>query len=260
MLIDQFHPRPIDKRRNLIVPGNYAASINFCVSHFVALAKDAIAKHGAFYVALSGGSTPKAIFEHLTVHSTLSPSDWSKIHLFWSDERAVPPTSDESNYKMAMDAGLSRMPIVLGQVHRMCAEKEIEENALQYEKTIQETLQGRPFDLIMLGMGDDGHTASLFPYTKALQEEKRLIVANYIPEKKVWRMTMTFSCIHMSQHIVVYVLGSSKKFMLSKIFSSSEDFEMLPAQRVGTEKNPSLWIADEAAAIDFLQTQEKRSR
>ena len=172
MLIDQFHPKPIDKRRNLIVPGNYATSINFCVSHFVALAKDAIEKHGAFYVALSGGSTPKAIFEHLTIHSSLSPSDWGKIHLFWSDERAVPPSSDESNYKMAMDAGLSKMPISQEQIHRMCAEKEIEKSALEYEKTIQKVLQENPFDLIMLGMGDDGHTASLFPHTKALQEEK----------------------------------------------------------------------------------------
>lgn len=251
MLIDQFQPKRWDDRRNLIVPGNYTTSVIFCVEHFVAIAKRAIQDHGSFYVALSGGSTPKAIFEHLTVRSHLTPSEWTKIHLFWSDERAVPPTDPESNYKMAMDAGLSKMPIPPAQIHRMPAETDIEKNALAYEELIKKTLQGRPFDLIMLGMGDDGHTASLFPHTEGLNASGRLIIANYLPEKKVWRMSMTFDCINQSSHIVIYVLGAQKKFMLPKVLSS--DQTDLPAQRVGTPEHKALWIADEAAASELLK-------
>ena len=253
MLIGQLQPQNWDDRRDLIVPGNHTASVIFCVNHFVALAKEAIEDHGAFYVALSGGSTPKAIFEHLTIHSPLAESDWKKIHLFWSDERAVPPTSSESNYKMAMDAGLAKMPIPQGQIHRMNAEEKIEEHALQYEKTIQTTLGSRPFDLIMLGMGDDGHTASLFPHTEGLQATERLVIANYLPDKQVWRMSMTFDCINSARHIAVYVLGAQKKFMLSEVFLSQEDFNRLPVQRVGTRQHKALWIADDAAAMDLME-------
>ncbi len=258
MLIGQLQPQSWDERRDLIVPGNYTASVIFCVNHFVALAKEAIKDHGAFYVALSGGSTPKAIFEHLTIHSPLSAAEWGKVHLFWSDERAVPPTNSESNYKMAMDAGLSKMPIPQEQIHRMVAEENIEAQAQQYEETIKKTLGSRPFDLIMLGMGDDGHTASLFPHTEGLDAKDRLIIANYLPDKKIWRMSMTFDCINSAHHIAIYVLGAQKKFMLTEIFLSPEDVKRLPAQRVGTSEHKALWIADEAAAMDLLEHLRKK--
>lgn len=253
MLIQQLQPQKWDDRRDLIIPGNYAASVIFCVEHFVAIAKQAIQDHGSFYVALSGGSTPKAIFEHLTIRPHLLPSDWEKIHLFWSDERAVEPTNPESNYKMAMDAGLSKMPIPPAHIHRMPAETTIEENALQYEQLIKKTLQNRPFDLVMLGMGDDGHTASLFPYTKGLESTSRLVIANYLPDKKVWRMTMTFHCINQANQIAIYVLGAQKKFMLSEVLTSTDQFDRLPSQQVGTKEHKALWIADEAAASELMK-------
>lgn len=259
MLIDQLKSKSWDERRDLIIPGNYTASIIFCVEHFVALAKKAIQDHGSFYVALSGGSTPKAIFEHLTVRSHLTQSDWEKIHLFWSDERATPPTHPESNYKMAMDAGLSKMPIPPEQIHRMVAEIEIEANALAYEELIKKTLKNRPFDLVMLGMGDDGHTASLFPYTQGLKVTGRLVIANFLPDKKIWRMTMTFECINSAKHIAVYVLGAQKKFMLLDVLKSPENFERLPAQQVGTKEHKALWIADEAAASELMNAMKKAS-
>src|SRR5690242_14384328 len=171
-----------DDRRDLVIPGDAETTLEFCAEHWLETGNQAIADHGAFYVALSGGSTPKAIFQMLTSPTHAHRIDWSKVHLFWSDERAVPPDHPDSNYHMALSAGLDKMPIPKNHIHRMQAEKDIEAHALAYEALVKD----RPFDLVMLGMGDDGHTASLFPYTKALAETQRLVVANYIDAKKTW--------------------------------------------------------------------------
>lgn len=239
----------IDSRRELIVPGNYNVTLAFCVDHFIKTAKKAIDDHDAFFVALSGGSTPKAIFERLTSSSFADKIDWTKVHLFWSDERSVPHNDPESNYHMAMQAGFEKMPIPKQQIHRMVAETDIEKNAQLYEKIIYKVLQNKPFDMIMLGMGEDGHTASLFPNTEGLKETKRLVVANHILQKGTWRMSMTFPCINSASCIVFYVLGASKKEMLARVLGQNNEF---PSQHVGTEKNPALWIADDAAAANLL--------
>jgi 6-phosphogluconolactonase len=214
----------------------------------VEAAQQAVADHGYFYAALSGGSTPKALFELMCQPPFQTQVDWSRVHLFWSDERSVPPDHPDSNYRMALEAGLKRMPIPLFQIHRMHAENAIEENAQAYEEEIRATLGSRPFDLIMLGMGDDGHTASLFPRTEALRVTGRLVVANRVPQKETWRMTFTFECINQAHQAVVYVLGASKKQMLATVLRSPDQFELLPAQRVGTPARPALWVADAAAA------------
>jgi 6-phosphogluconolactonase len=235
----------IDPKRKLVVPGDYSVTVAFCSTHFLKAAEDAIQDHGAFFVALSGGSTPKTLFERLTAPPYDKKINWQKVHLFWSDERSVSPTDPESNYHMAMQAGLAKMPIPHNQIHRMCAEVEIEKNAELYEKTIEAVLQKRPFDMIMLGMGEDGHTASLFPSTEGLKETKRLVVANFIPQKNTWRMTLTYPCINAAHITVFYVLGASKKEMLTKVLQPGTE---LPSQRVGTKEHPALFIADEAAA------------
>ncbi len=251
MLIDTFQSRPWDTRRDLIIPGDYTTTITFCVKHFISIAQSAIANHGHFFVALSGGSTPKAIFDYLTIGIHAKEIDWSKVHLFWSDERAIPPDHPDNNYRMAMHAGLDKMGIPKGQIYRMHAEDDIEENALRYEKTIRDVLKGKPFDLILLGMGEDGHTASLFPHTEGLKVRDRLVIANFIPEKKCWRMTMTFECINHASHIAIYVLGASKKFTLAKVLSTPDESDLFPIQKVGTQEHPALWIADEAAAMNL---------
>jgi 6-phosphogluconolactonase len=258
VLIEKLQPRAWDERRDIIVPGDYQMTLIFCIEHFIALSKQAIKDHGAFFVALSGGSTPKAIFERLTCPPYDQMIEWNKLHLFWSDERAVPPDHPDSNYHMAMQAGLGKMPIPQEQTHRMRAEDRIEESALDYEQEIDNTLKGRPFDLIMLGMGEDGHTASLFPNTEGLDVENRFVIANFIPEKKIWRMTFTFTCINSALNIVIYVLGSSKKETLAEVLLSSNQAYRYPVQRIGTPSRHALWIADEAAAAELIAKKEQK--
>jgi 6-phosphogluconolactonase len=167
----------------LVVPGDHLATLHYAAEHFVNCCREAIQDHEAFYVALSGGSTPKALYTLLCSASYASEIEWNKVHLFWSDERAVSPTSGENNFHMAMTAGLEKMIIPKHQIHRMIAEKEIEKHATLYEKTLRKILGERSLDLVMLGMGEDGHTASLFPHTEALKAKGKLVVANYIPQK-----------------------------------------------------------------------------
>ncbi len=254
MLIDKIHPRAWDDRHELIVPGDYSVTLGFCIEHLIALYRQAIQEHGNFFVALSGGSTPKALFERLSQPPYQSQIDWSKVHLFWSDERSVPPDDPESNYSMAMQAGLKKMPIPPSQIHRMQAEQEIEKNALAYEETIRRVLKDQPFDLIMLGLGEDGHTASLFPHTEGLTIQDRLVIANYIPQKNTWRMTLTFTCINQAAHIAIYVLGASKKYILADVLKTSTPY---PIREVGTPAHKALWIADEAAALLLLGEKDR---
>jgi len=242
-----------DERRNLLIPGDENATLDVCIRHFVSVARDAIKDHGAFFVALSGGKTPKAIYEHLTAPPWSEQIDWSKVYLFWSDERNVPPDHEESNYKMALDAGFSNMPIPKEQIVRMQGEGNMEENAKNYESQVKKILKNRPFDLVLLGMGEDGHTASLFPQTEGLKVQDRLVIANYIPQKNTWRMTLTFEAINQAQNIAIYVMGASKKHTLVEVFQSEEQFERYPIQNIGTKENKALWIIDEAAAAELVK-------
>lgn len=247
MNIESLKVHTWDERRQLLIPGDETATIDVCVRHFITSCRRAIEEHGAFYVALSGGSTPKAVYSQVTSPPFSDKIDWTKVWLFWGDERSVPPTDSESNYKMAMDAGFAKMPIPKEQIIRMRAEENIEENALAYEKIL------RPLDLVILGMGEDGHTASLFPQTEALKAKNRLVVANYVPQKNTWRMTLTYEAINSAQNIVIYVIGASKKQTLKEIFQSEEQFERYPIQLIGTKENKALWILDEQAASDLIK-------
>jgi len=243
------NPQSWDNRRDLIVPGDRLATIAFAVKDLMAAAERAIADHGAFYIALSGGSTPKAIYEELC--QPQQKIEWGKWHLFWSDERSVPSNHPESNYHMAMEAGFKKMMIPPDQIHRMQAEKEIEKEAHLYEKTIQDRLQGRGFDFMMLGMGEDGHTASLFPFTDGLKAQGKLVIANYIPQLQTWRMTLTFDCINASSHIVCYVLGSQKREKLRQVLEPTASFEELPSYKIGTPTYKALWVVDESAGLSL---------
>ena len=232
--------KPFDARRNLFIGDD---AIAFAVEHWIHSAKRAILQKGRFAVALSGGSTPKAIYAEVIKEKGI---DWSKVWLFWSDERAVKPDHPDSNYKMAMEF-FSQIPIPPQQIFRMKAETEIEKHAKEYEELITRHLDAHLFDLVMLGIGEDGHTASLFPNTKALLEEKRLVVANAVPQMNTRRMTFTFPCINGSSEIAIYALGASKKDIVPKVLHAAI-VSPYPSSRIGTHDHPALWTLDRAAA------------
>lgn len=229
--------------RTVVVPGNQEKTLLYAIEEWIKSANEAIDRRGFFAVALSGGSTPKAIYEGLTHYK--DTIDWSKVRLFWSDERAVPENHPESNYNMAMES-FSILPVLKKNIFPMKGIGDLEANAKDYEKLIQE--YAGVFDLMMLGMGDDGHTASLFPKTQGLHALGRTVIANYVPQKETWRLSVTFDCINQSKKTNVYVLGATKSEMIQIVFNGTYDPDIIPIQRVGTELNPALFILDEAAA------------
>lgn len=235
-----------DAGRDVMKAGSHEQTLKAGADHFVKIYQESLSQYGSFSVALSGGSTPKALFSLLTKEPYVSLFDWSKVFLFWSDERAVAPDDPDSNYHMAMQAGFSDVPLPKSHIHRMVAEEDIEQNAIKYETLIKSHLKGRGFDLVMLGMGEDGHTASLFPGTEGLKAKEKLVIANYVPQKNSWRMTLTFECINQSRHIVIYVLGKSKQEMVKKSLSSKG---LYPIENIGTKAHKALWILDDEAAF-----------
>ncbi len=231
-----------DNRRNLFIGKDLEETLFFAVDHWIHTAKRSIQQRGRFAVALSGGSTPKAIYQKLI----LAPLDWSKVFLFWSDERAVTPENSDSNYKMAME-WFQKVPIPLHQIFRMKAELDLEKHAKEYEELIRKTLDSHLFDLIMLGVGEDGHTASLFPNTEALSAQNRLVVGNFLPHLKTHRMSLTFDCINNSHEIAIYALGPQKQDIIPKVLEAAINSHY-PASRIGTPEHKALFILDQAAA------------
>ncbi len=241
-----------DERRQIIVLENQEAAVSFAVQQFLEIGSKAIAQRGAFAVALSGGQTPNAIFKALSLHG--AALDWSKVLVFWSDERSVPPSSPESNFRNAMDNGLSQLPIPQEHLFRMVAEQQIEDNARAYEALIKREIPSLRFDLIMLGMGEDGHTASLFPKTEGLHAHDRLVIANYVPQKETWRMTFTYECIHLARNISIYAIGKNKTAMVAQVLLGPNDPDRLPIQKIGTPNCKAIWILDQSAAENISAT------
>ncbi len=232
-----------DERREILVPGNKEETISFAAEHFIQLAQEAIKEQGKFTVALSGGSTPKAIYQKL-YEKYRSKIDWSKVYLFWSDERCVPPTDPESNYHMAMTAGLEKLAIPKHHIFRMETEGDLAKKPEEYERIIERHVGPDLFDLVMLGVGEDGHTASLFPETDALKVQGKAVAANFVPQKHSWRLPLTFDCINNSSHTVLYVLGKSKREIVQRILRPPHKGPILPAELVGTNQQKALWILD----------------
>ncbi|MBA2368278.1 MAG: 6-phosphogluconolactonase [Candidatus Protochlamydia sp.] len=249
----QNEPQHIDERRDVIIPGDKDTTIKFCVQQFLEIGREAIAKRGRYIVALSGGQTPNEIFKELSKPQHRNELDWTKVLCFWSDERSVPPNDPESNYGMAMESGLMKLPLLSEHIFRMKGESSIEENALQYEELIRQWVPSVSFDLIMLGIGEDGHTASLFPRTHGLHAKDRLVVANYVPQKQTWRMTLTYECIHAGKTICIYALGSKKAEIVLKTLTGAYDPDNFPVQRIGTAHHQAHWILDQEAAGKILK-------
>ncbi len=194
-------PRPVTVTyRVLPTP---AATARAAARFFLDVALKAATDRGIARVAISGGMTPKSMFELLAdpAEAFLKQVPWDRIELYWVDERCVPPDDPESNYRMTKEALLSKVPLAAERVHRMEGELEPEVAAAGYESVIRNTFklegaQTPTFDLILLGLGDDGHTASLFPHTDALSEMSHIVVPNHVPQKDAWRITLTWPVIN----------------------------------------------------------------
>jgi 6-phosphogluconolactonase len=228
-----------------------AASVcHTTADRIVELATEAIAERGVFRIALSGGSTPKQVYPLLLEPVRRDAVDWGAVDFFWGDERAVPPDHPESNFGVAYGMLLSHLPGVRPErIHRMPAEAaDLDAAALSYESEIRLAFGVRGnempvFDLIWLGMGPDGHTASLFPGSTGLAVEDRWVVANYAPALDAWRMTLTFPVLQAARHVIFGVLGANKRDAMTRIRSGATD---LPAARVrGSHVE---WLIDAAAS------------
>lgn len=208
----------------------------------------ALALKEHFNIALSGGSTPKALFELLMTDPWFDRIEWSKWQVFWADERCVPPSSDQSNYRMAHELFLKEAPIPSNQVHRMRGEADPVVAAVEYEQTLETALGAEGvMDLTLLGMGADAHTASLFPNTTALDERDRRCVANYIEKLKSWRLTLTAPFINQSAEVVFMVAGKDKAEAMQGVLEGPRDPHRLPGQLI-KPIGKLVWLADAYAA------------
>ncbi|HET9363849.1 MAG TPA: 6-phosphogluconolactonase [Candidatus Angelobacter sp.] len=229
-----------------------SAALNLAAAQeFGTAAEQAIAQHGRFSVALSGGNTPRSVYSLLAQqYKTSLP--WDKIHIFFGDERSVPPDHPDSNYRMANEALLSHVPVPPENVHRIHAELDPEAAAKDYESQLRSFFQlannaWPRFDLIMLGLGDDGHTASLFPGSSALGENFRLVVPTWVEKKKTFRVTLTYPVLNHAAEVEFLVSGSSKAEILRDVLNPSGS-ETFPAQLIKPDSGCVLWLLDQVAA------------
>ncbi len=220
----------------------------------------AVAARGVARVAVSGGTTPRAMFALLADRSqpyfALIP--WQRLHLFWVDERCVPPTDVESNYRMTSEAMLAHVPLPASQVYRMEGELDPNIAAARYEAAVRaefrlEGPQTPAFDLVLLGMGEDGHTASLFPRTEALHERSRIAVANSVPQKETWRITLTWPVIDQGREVAFLIEGAAKAPVVQSVFRGAYNPEEKPAQLIRPANGRLTLLLDAAAAAELPQ-------
>ncbi len=217
---------------------------------FARAAGDALSDRGVFRVALAGGSTPRALYRRLTQAPYRRAIRWDRIRFFWGDERCVPPGNERSNYRMARETLLQPLRIPASQVFRMEGEQQPAQAARSYENGLRREFRGRPvkLDLVLLGLGGDGHTASLFPGTAALAEERCLAVANFVPKLSEWRLSLTYRAINATRRIVFLVSGPEKAAVSAKILKKQSGWQDLPASCIGSRRGTLLWLLDQAAA------------
>lgn len=239
----------IASHSNILVCPDEKAASREAAERFVCAAVRSVAMRGTFFVALSGGGSPKGMYELLGSAEFSGLIPWTRTELFFSDERCVPPESDQSNYRMVNEALLSVVPIPEGNIHRFRGEDPPEAAAEQYEQEIHDVVGESPrFDLILLGLGADTHTASLFPNTPALREAGRHAAANYVEKLGQYRLTMTLPLINQAESVIILTFGEDKAAAVAEALCGPVDVERHPVQAVHPAYGRALWIVDQAAA------------
>jgi 6-phosphogluconolactonase len=220
--------------------------------YIVQTAQAAIAAYGRFTFALSGGNTPKKLYGLLGSETYRTQIDWARVEIFWSDERCVPPESEDSNYRMAKEVLLDRAPIPPAQVHRIQAEiTDRDAASLAYTQEMQRVFSGESipaFDLIQLGMGPEGHTASLFPHQASLHEQQRLVMPVTVPKPPPPRLTFTPPLLNAAHRILFLVTGADKAEAVQAVIEGPYQPDEYPAQIVRPHTGEVTWMFDSAAA------------
>lgn len=238
------------------IADDLSALARAAAAEFVELAREAVGRNGVFTVALSGGSTPRELYATLAdpKRPYREQTDWGRIQFYWGDERHVPPGHADSNFRMAYEAMLSKLRIPADHVHRMLTENPNADAAARaYEQELQTQFAlengRRPrFDLVLLGLGPEGHTASLFPGSDALCETKRLVAAPWVEKHHTFRVTLTPSVINNASHVMFLVSGEQKADIVRQVLLGPQQPNHLPAQLIRPESGPAMWFLDRAAS------------
>jgi 6-phosphogluconolactonase len=251
-LLDSLH----EGERRIVVADDLQDLARRAAELFATLATRAIGASSRFNVALSGGETPRTLFSLLAGPDYARRIDWAHVHLFWGDERHVPPDDAASNYGMTRQALLDHVSIPPANVHRIQGELPAAEAAQRYEQELRSSFGLGPgdlprFDLVLLGMGDDGHTASLFPGVALPDESDRLVVAPWVPKFNTYRITLTPRVLNNAAVVAFLVAGAVKAGRLREVIEGPRQPDNLPSQRIAPSRGALLWLVDRAAAAEL---------
>lgn len=244
---------------------NRDALVQIAAERFVASAVEAIRTHGRFHVALSGGTISKSLYAMLATRHYAARIDWSRVHLFWGDERCVPPADSMSNYRMARETLIDHVALPDENVHRIRGEIAPAAAAAAYELELRNVFgtpvgppkYGARFDLVLLGMGVNGHTASLFPGLAAVSEQERWVTAAYVAEVSMWRVTCTPVVFNTAAEVVFLVVGSDKAATLRQVLEGPRQPAVLPAQAIAPADGSVWWLLDADAGAALTKAEDK---
>jgi 6-phosphogluconolactonase len=225
---------------------------------FLHTAVDAVKENGRFTVALTGGSSPAGLYKLLAKQPFDEQVPWEKTYIFWVDERWVPLTDEKSNAKMTYETLLDFVPVPKEYIFPMWADEKPEEFAFEYEEQLLKHFGGEAphFDLMLLGMGDDGHTASLFPGTAVLHEQKRFVQAYYLAPQSMYRITLTAPCINAAKKVLFLIFGEKKADALYEVLEGDINYERYPSQLIKPESGEVNWLVDRAAAMKLTNAKK----
>lgn len=212
--------------------------------------KEVLSKQDRFTFVLSGGSTPKQLYALLAESPYKEAIDWQKVHFFWGDERAVPFEDSRNNAKMCYDELLNKVPVHADHIHIMRTDIEPQEAALEYEKVLKEYFKDSEatFDFVLLGMGDDGHTLSLFPDTEVIHEKQAWVKAFYLPAQQMFRITLTAPIVNNAACVAFLAAGAGKAETLKHVLKGEANVDLYPSQIINPSKGQLHWFVDQAAA------------
>lgn len=257
---------PVERavRPDIDVLPNAAALADAAAERFVIAAEHAIGASGRFVVALSGGSTPRRTYERLAREPVVSRIQWSLVHVVWGDERCVAPNDAESNYRMAREELLEHVPVPAANIHRIHGEDNPAAAAASYEtvlRTLLRTPEGAPssapgqrIDLVLLGLGDNGHTASIFPESAAASETIRWVMDESVDASPSWRITLTAPVLNAAAELLFIVSGEGKANVLARVLDGPHRPRELPAQLIAPSPGRLHWLVDAAAAAELAKS------